>query len=354
MSYFGDLEPYEVINIFALFIGLVYGAISQKTQFCFSGSIKDFILTNSTRRAASVIVAIITAIVSSQVISKFYSIDLNQTIYLQADLNYITIILGGALFGSGMMIADGCSSRHLVKFSQGDMHSLVTIIFIAIFAYITSKGLFSYPISLIENNEFLISLSSVLPNIKMYIFVIIPLLLLALWKIVPDLKNLLYCADGLSIGLLVGFAWFVTGILGYDEFEPLPLEGLSFVFPSGKTLEYLMFFSGSTLSFSVILIFGILAGGFIMSLFNKKYRFGCAAPQKSDKLRSAIIGGSLMGTGGILSLGCTIGQGLTGLSTLALASFIAVISIAVSAYLTAKYMARKDALPSCFAFDWVI
>ena len=115
-----------------------------------------------------------------------------------------------------------------------------------------------------------------------------------------------------------------------------------------------MFFSGSTLSFSTSLIFGILAGGFLMSLFNKKYRFGCAAPQKNDKLKNAMLGGSLMGIGGILSLGCTIGQGLTGISTLAFASFLALTSIAVSAYFTAAYMAKKDALPSCFAFDWSI
>jgi hypothetical protein len=115
-----------------------------------------------------------------------------------------------------------------------------------------------------------------------------------------------------------------------------------------------MFFSGSTLSFSITVIFGIIAGGFIMSLFNTKYRFGCAAPQNDNKLRHSMIGGSLMGVGGILSIGCTIGQGLSGVSTLAFASFLAIGSIAVSAYFTAKYMAKKDALPGCFTFDWSI
>jgi uncharacterized protein len=101
-------------------------------------------------------------------------------------------------------------------------------------------------------------------------------------------------------------------------------------------------------------IFGILAGGFVMSLFNTKYRFGCAAPKNEHKLKHSMIGGSLMGVGGILSLGCTIGQGLSGVSTLAFASFLAIGSITISAYFTAKYMAKKDALPGCFTFDWSI
>lgn len=349
-----ELELHEVVNIFALFIGLCYGMVAQKTQFCFSGAIKDYVLDKSTRRASSLIIALITSILSSQLLSTLYNIDFYQTIYLQENINYYTIVFGGVLFGSGMMLADGCSSRHLVKFAQGDLHSLITIVFIAIFAYITSKGVFSYGFRLLQESESLLSLSSIIPNKPVSLFFILALLLLALWKLIPNLKNLIHCFDGLLVGLLIGASWFVTGVLGFDDFEAVALEGLSFVFPSGKALEYLMFFSGSTLSFSVSVIFGVLLGGFIMSMFNKKYRFGCASPQKNDKLKNAMIGGSLMGIGGILSLGCTIGQGLTGMSTLALASLLAITSIAVSAYVTAAYMKKKDALPSCFTFDWTI
>lgn len=352
MSYIETLESYQIVNIFAFLIGLIYGIVAQKTQFCFSGAIKDFILTKSTRRAASVLTAVITAIIASQVLAHIYAIDFAKTVYLQTDINYFSILFGGALFGVGMMLADGCSSRHLVKFSQGDLHSLVTIIFIAIFGYISAKGIFAIGLEPIVKNAFLLSLSALLPNKALPVFVIIPFLLLALWKVVPRLKNLLVCTDGVVVGLLIGFAWYVTGVLGYDDFEPIPLEALSFVFPSGKTLEYLMFFSGSTLSFSVSIVFGILIGGFFMSLFNRKYRFGCVASQNSNKLKNGIIGGMLMGMGGILAIGCTIGQGLSGISTLAFASFLAIASIIVSAYFTAKYMHKRDALPSCFNFDW--
>lgn len=347
-----DLELYQIVNIYAFVIGLTYGVVAQKTQFCFNGSIKDFVLQRSTRRSASVLTAMLSAIASSQLLSYLYTIDFSATIYLQQNVNYLTIIAGGVLFGTGMMLADGCSSRHLVKFSQGDLHSLVTLLCIAVFAYMTAKGLFSHTIAGVQMNETLMGLSSFVPNGPIPMLLIFSLLILALWKVVPDLKNLLRCSDGVVVGALVGLSWFVTGVVGFDSFEGLPLESLSFVYPSGRTLEYLMFFSGSTLSFSISVIFGIIAGGFVMSLFNKKYRFSCATSQNSAKLKNSMIGGALMGTGGILAMGCTIGQGLTGISTLAFSSFIAILSIGASAYVTALYLAKKEALPSCFVFEW--
>ena len=354
MSYIEALELYQMVNIFAFLIGLIYGVVAQKTQFCFSGAIKDFILTKSTRRAASVLTAIITAIIASQVLAHTYAIDLAKSVYLQTDINYFSILLGGGLFGVGMMLADGCSSRHLIKFSQGDLHSLVTIIFIAVFGYISAKGVLALGLEPIMKNEFLLRVSAWFPNQALPIYVVVPFLIIALWKVVPRFKNLVSCIDGVLVGLLIGLAWYVTGVLGFDDFEPLPLEALSFVYPSGKTLEYLMFFSGSTLSFSVSVVFGIVLGAFVMSFFNKKYRFGCVISQKNNKLRNGIIGGMMMGIGGIMAMGCTIGQGLSGISTLAFSSFLAITSIMVSAYFTAKYMEKRDALPRCFNFDWSI
>ncbi|PHR55746.1 MAG: hypothetical protein COA44_09835 [Arcobacter sp.] len=350
MYFLEDLN--SVVNALALILGLAYGLIAQKTQFCFSGSIKDIILTKSTRRLASVIVATIVAISFSQILSSVYNIDFSKTVYLQSQVNYITIIIGGVMFGIGMMKADGCSSRHLIKFVQGDWHSLVTLLCIAVFAYLAAKGLFSYPLTELVNNELLIRVSSYIPNNALSIFIIVPLLIFALYKVVPTLKDLLSCVDGLLIGLLIGFAWVVTGVIGIDSFDPRTLEAFSFVYPLGKSLEYLMFFSGSTLSFGVSLIFGIFLGGFIMSRFNKKHRFSCAIMKDDNKLKNNIFGGALMGVGGILSLGCTIGQGLTGVSTLALASFVAIISISVSAYITALVMSKEDKLYTCFIFEW--
>ena len=175
-----DLEIYEIINILGLFIGIAFGVIAQKNQFCFSGSIKDYILTKSTKRGASVIMAMITAIVSTTIIANYFQIDLTQSSYFKNNINYFAVIAGGLLFGAGMMIADGCSSRSLVKFAQGDTNALVTLIFIGIFAYATTKGLLFGVLNPFINNETLIKWSSLIENTQMNIYIVVGILTLIL------------------------------------------------------------------------------------------------------------------------------------------------------------------------------
>ena len=348
-----DLEIYETINILGLFIGIAFGAIAQKNQFCFSGSIKDYILTKSTKRAASVVMAMIVAIVSTTIIANHFELDLTQTNYFKSNINYFSIILGGLLFGAGMMIADGCSSRSLVKFAQGDTNALVTLIFIGIFAYATTKGLLAGVLNPFINNETLIQWSSIIENTQMNIYVIVGILALILLYLVKKVKRIFTLIDGVLLGLLVSSAWYVTGVIGAESLErEIALSSIAFVYPIGKTLELFTYYEVNELSFPITLVCGILIGTFIMSSLNKKYSFGCTANQNINKVKYNIIGGSLMGIGGVLAIGCTVGQGLSGLSTLAFASFVAILSIFISGYITAIFLNKNNKLPMCFIFEW--
>ena len=186
-----NYEIFEIVNALALLMGIIFGAVAQKTQFCFSGSIKDYILISSTKRGASVIMAMITAILATYILTLFYDIDLSETVWLRDNINYFTIILGGCLFGSGMMIADGCSSRHLVKFVQGDNKSLVTLIFIAIFAYASTKGILNSVIYELTSNKMLMSLSSHIENIQLNIYLILFILFVILFSLTKSFKRIL-------------------------------------------------------------------------------------------------------------------------------------------------------------------
>lgn len=348
-----DLEIYEIINILGVFIGIAFGIIAQKNQFCFSGSIKDYILTKSTKRGASVIMAMIVAIISTTLITNYFEIDLTQSSYFKTNINYFAIIVGGLLFGMGMMIADGCSSRSLVKYAQGDINALITLVFIGIFAYATTKGLLYGILNPFVNNPFLIEISSYIKNDKMNIFIILAILITILLYLIKKIKRIFSLLDGFLIGLLVSFAWFVTGFIGQESMErEIALSGISFVYPTAKTLELFTYYELNELSFGVCMVCGVLVGTFIMSFINKKYSFGCTANQNINKVKYNIIGGSLMGTGGILAIGCTVGQGLTGLSTLAFSSLLAIISIFTSALITGKILAKYNRLPMCFIFEW--
>jgi uncharacterized membrane protein YedE/YeeE len=341
-----------LVNILGLVLGFIFGMVGQKTQFCFSGSIKDYVLTGSNRRAASVVIAMITAIISTQAFGYFYNLDFSKTVFLKADVNFVMIIIGGALFGAGMMIADGCSNRHLIKFAQGDKYSLITLVFIGAFAYMTANGVLNLPYTWLSEFTPFIYISSFIPNINTNILVALLPLFVILKYLAKYGERIPSLWDGMAIGLIIGIGWFVTGVIGFDEFEPHMLDSLRFVYPSGQMLEYLLYFTGTSINFSICVILGIIAGAFIMSQFNKKYSFGCTSDAKGDRLKNSIYGGALMGVGGYMALGCTVGQGLTGLSTLAFSSLVAISSIMISGYFTAKYLHKKDRLPMCFIFDW--
>ena len=348
-----DLEIFETVNILALVLGTVFGMVAQKQQFCFSGSVKDFILTKSTRRGSSVVMAMIVAIIATSLLSNYYEIDLTETVFFKEDINYFIIIFGGALFGIGMMLADGCGNRQLIKFAQGDSNSLITIIFIGIFAYATTKGILHGILNPIINNETLIHLSSYIQNVQMNIFVVLAILIALLLFLVKKVKRILTLWDGVVIGILISIAWYITGVVGAESMERIiDLSGITFVYPTAQSLELFMFYQVNELSFAISIVIGVLFGTFVMSFINKKYSFGCTAAQNINRTKYNMIGGALMGTGGVLSIGCTVGQGLTGLSTLAFASFLAIISIMVSGIITALLLNKKNKLPMCFIFDW--
>lgn len=348
-----ELETYEIVNILGLIIGLAFGMIAQKNQFCFSGSIKDYVLIKSTKRGASVIMAMIVAIISTNLMANHFEIDLTQSAYFKNNINYLAIIFGGLMFGAGMMIADGCSSRSLVKYAQGDSNALITLLFIAIFAYATTKGFLYGFFDPFINNSFLIELSSNLENFRINIFVILVILAIILFILTKKIKRIFTLFDGVLVGLLVAIAWFVTGVIGQDSMErDIALSGISFVYPTAKTLELFTYYEVNELSFGVSMIIGVLIGTFIMSSMNKKYSFGCTANKNINKVKYNMIGGALMGTGGIMAIGCTVGQGLTGLSTLAFSSALAIVSIFISGVITARILNKYEKLPMCFIFEW--
>lgn len=348
-----ELEIYEIINILGLIIGIILGVIAQKQQFCFSGSIKDFILTKSTMRGSSVIMAMIVAILSTTLISSYYEIDLTESIYYKENINYFSIIIGGLLFGTGMMLADGCSNRHLIKFAQGDSHSLIALIFVGIFAFATAKGFLNGFFSPIINNPTLLEWSSLIGNTTMNIYIVVGLLFIILLFLIKKIQRIFSLWDGVLVGLLISASWYVTGVIGEESIERIVnLEAISFVYPTAQTIDLFSNYNAHNLTFPISLLLGVLLGAFSMSKINRRYSFGCTSGQGENKVKFNMIGGALMGTGGVLSIGCTVGQGLTGLSTLAFASFLAIFSIFISGTITALILNKKNKLPMCFIFEW--
>jgi len=350
---FSEANPEKFYLYLSLLLGFLYGFIAQREQFCFSGAIKDRILFEQKKRSASLIVAILTALLVTQFIAQKFEINLLDTRYY-LNINYLLIPLGGMLFGFGMMISDGCSSRHLIKLAQGERDSFFVLISLGVFAFLTYTflGYFGdliYTSSLIGyfQQETTFSL-----NIYFLSFVLVILLYISIQKI----KNLLETWDGFLIGILIAGGWFATSYFINELFLDESLQSFSFVYPLGKIVEYSYNkFETNILIFPVLLVISVIIGAFISSLFNPKYskkQMCDTSSQNPPKLWLKMVGGACMGIGGILAVGCTVGQGLSGLSTLSFASLLAVSSIYVSAYVTATLMKKRDALIACFVFDF--
>lgn len=346
-----DLNTFFLLS-FAL--GFTFGFVTQRKQFCFNGGIKDIILFKHTKRSASLLVAITTAIIFTQFFSFFTNTNLMETRYYE-NINYFFILLGGSLFGYGMMISDGCSSRHLIKVSQGEKESFFILLAMGISALFTYKFLGAFH-TIIYSSEF-VQFFEHKSAYKIPLLFILFVLVYAICKTIKKSTNIFQTWDGFLIGIIITLGWVITYYTYNYLLIDISLQSLSFVFPIGKIVEYfsLGFNSNILFLFPVIVVIGVILGAFISFKTNKQYskkQMCDNSMMNPPSLIKKLFGGVCMGIGGILAIGCTVGQGLSGLSTLSFASFFAIAVIYLSAYITGIYLNKQNGLIACFIFDF--
>jgi uncharacterized membrane protein YedE/YeeE len=342
-----------LVAIAGLLAGIVFGATAQKTNFCTMGAISDAVFMDDYRRLRAWMLAIAVAILSSQALHGLGVIDLNKSIYLVPSLGWLGAILGGLMFGFGMTLAGGCGNKTLVRLGAGNLKSIVVFLFLAISAYMTLRGLFG--IARIEAVE--------VTNLNLmkrgFAAQGVPDLLAkfglaadaARWLSVAAIAGglLIYCLrdagfraspthilSGLIIGALIPAGWSITGVLGADDFNPVPLASFTFVAPTGEALQYLMTFTGATVNFGIAAVGGVILGAFLMARATGTFKLEVFFD--ADDFLRHMAGGMLMGAGGVMALGCTVGQGITGMSTLAMGSILALASIGAGGVLGMKYL----------------
>jgi uncharacterized protein len=284
--------------------------------------------------------------------------DLTKSMYLGASLGWAGNILGGLMMGFGMVFAGGCPSRNIARAGSGDLRALLILVVVGIFAYMTIGGLLgplrsaldaATSIDLAAIKASTQGLGTVLAAVAGLPVLAHPLLLG--WLVAAGL--IAYCLtnkdfrssaphvlSGIGIGICVIAGWALTG-LAFDELSTRPVApiSLTFVRPSGDTLEWLQRYTAiGAPGFGVASLLGALAGAFVMALATGTLRLQTFA-DTGDTVRS--LGGAvLMGAGGVLALGCTVGQGITGLSTLAIGSFLAFAGILVGGFRALRVLER--------------
>ena len=334
-------------------LALIFGAVANRTNFCTMGAVSDWVNMGLKGRLGAWVLAMGIAIAGAQILELTGLVDVGSSIYRSTTFGLGGYIIGGLLFGIGMTLAGGCGQRTLVRVGAGNLKSLVVLLVLAIAAYMTLRGLLATlrvaaiePLGMDLSDQGMADqgLASVLAgwtsleltNGLRWIVGLVLSALLILWALSQKAlrENRDNILAGVVIGLIIVAAWFVTGYLGADDFDPVPVEGMSFIAPTGNTLSYLMTFTGATINFGIAVVLGIIFGSFLYSIFSRSFSVETFS-DKQDMINH-LGGGLLMGFGGVLSLGCTVGQAITGISTLALGSFIAAISIVIGSAVTMR------------------
>jgi len=326
----------------AFVIGALFGIIAEFSRYCARAALAEWAPGSEQSTAAitgrprskQYLAAVLVALAGTQVLFVSQNIDLAQSIYWSVPIRPLALVAGGLLFGAGMVLAGGCVSRLLVLAASGNGRSIVTLLVTGFAGYATLRGILSYPRIWLENAWSLEAAPAQLYETgavsSLSVAAGIAVILIALLGLLVRRSGLKGMASGAAVGMVVVAGWAVTGIVGADDFEPTQLASLSFVAPAGETIQFLMIFTGDTIRFSVALLAGVLAGAFASAVAGRRFRIKGFTAENS--LARYLVGGLLMGFGGVTALGCSVGQGLSGISTASLSSVIAVLAIAAGGY----------------------
>lgn len=350
------MEDFTNIHYVALWgfgIAAVFGFVANKTHFCVMGGISDVLHMGSKVRLGGWFLAIGIAILGTQALVLLGLIDLQESRYLGTSFGWFGHVIGGLLFGIGMTLATGCGQRNLVRLGGGNLKSLVVLLVMGITAYMTLRGLLGLvrinyiEIASVDLSQYGMADQGLVAGVVAATGAQDAQLVRALLAGVVGLAFVAYALKqsefrqsfenvlvGVVIGATVIAAWFVTGNLGLDDFDPVPVEGMSFIASTGNTVNYLMTFTGATVNFGIALVVGMLAGSFVYAVSSGNFRIETFSTRQ--EMVSHLVGAVLMGFGGVIGLGCSIGQGVTGLSTLSMGSAITFVFIIFGSALTMK------------------
>jgi len=339
----------------AFVLAFIFGAVGNRTNFCTMGAVSDWVNMGSLSRMRMWLLAIAVALIGTSALALAGVIDLSKSIYPGPNFTWLSYLVGGFLFGVGMTLGSGCGSKTLIRVGAGNLKSLIVYVFFGIAAYMTLKGLLgALRVEVLEKAAITLPQGQDLPALlgvnRAILAALIggALIVFVYWS--KEFRSSFdYTLGGVVTGLVVVGGWTVSGVLGHVAEDPQTLqeafvrtntgrmESFSFVSPLAYTLEYLMFWTDKSrvITYGIASAAGVIAGSAAYALATKTFRW--EGFRDAEDTANHIVGGVLMGFGGITALGCTIGQGITGFSTLALGSIITFAAIVAGSAATMKY-----------------
>jgi len=368
-------------------IALIMGAVVNKTNFCTMGAVSDLVNIGDSGRFRAWLLAIAVAVIGVVVLEHFGLVQPGKAFppYRAGQLAWAENILGGLMFGIGMTLASGCGNKCLIRIGGGNLKSIMVMLVIGVIAWfminpfpgsdqtlytvLFYKWLNPLAVNVGASQDLgaLVSAESAAMARLVIGGVLGGLLLVVVFRSAEFRASFDNILGGLVVGLAVLGAWYVTSniridadgellSLGgyYDQWDmyaesnegkprqgrPLSPQSFTFISPMGQTVGYAAGkFDPSLLTFGVMAFLGVLGGSLLWSLLARRFRIEWFS--SFGDFVTHLVGAVLMGFGGVLALGCTIGQGITGISTLALGSFLTFGAIVLGSALTMKVQYYK-------------
>jgi len=336
----------------AAVIGLIFGFFSQRSQFCLRAATIEVARGKAGGKLAIWLLAFAAALVSVQILVTLKLIPLEDVRQLASVGSLSGALIGGALFGSGMILARGCASRILVLSATGNLRALVSGLLLTVIAQSSLRGILSpareqlSKLWLIEPGQR--SMSEYLPE-YFGLGVGLMLLVLAVYLASRNKINVHKSFGAVVVGLTIAIGWFYTAQLAASSFEPTAIESITFTGPSANTLMALINEPSLPLSFSIGLVPGVFVGSFLSSVLSGTFKIERFNAETG--MGRYITGAVMMGFGGMLAGGCAVGAGLTGVSVLSLTALVALSAMWVSAGLTDMIIDREKKFSFQFLFN---
>ena len=315
-----------------LFGGVVLGLAARLGDFCTLGAIESALYGDDQRKLRLWGIVLAVAILGTQFGAQAGLINLSATFYHSLQWNPLASILGGLVFGYGMALAGNCGFGALVRFGGGDLRSLVVVVVMGVFGFVALSGplaplrsfLFPQPDAAgpqgILQSAGLLGLPAELVSISIAAALLVWALSYARLRQSPKM-----IAWGVAAGLSVIWCFFGTTWLFEYSLGAVSVEGPSFTAPVGRTLIFLMTSTAGGITFSVGSVVGVMTGALIGSMIRGMFRWeACEDPRE---LGRQVGGAILMGVGGVIAMGCSVGQGLTGFATLAWSGPVTLVAI---------------------------
>ncbi len=387
-----ELDLYSQYLVWFFVIALIFGALANRVNFCTMGAVADWANFGDLNRMRSWVLAIAFTVIGVGVLEYLGIIDMSLTAsndtstppYRFTTFVWLRHLVGGVMFGIGMSLASGCGNKTLVRLGEGNLKSLVVLLMIMAGASLMFFTSFDYDVFLQWMNPLSIDfgdmgasgqdIASIIAittgsDDSATLRLLVPLTvggiqLVWVFMSAEFRKQWLLIFTGFIVGSLALLCWYLTAgpggleLIEEIEFMDVPpyasgAQSVTFIGPTAHLAQYIYRgFDFAYLSLGVVLLAGVVTGSFVYTLIFRRIRIEWFVAW--DDFFRHIIGGLLMGIGGVLALGCTIGQGITGFSTMALGSFVSITGIVVSSMMTMKFQYYRMLHEESSTFDTMI